>query len=53
MTEKTTILVTGSGGLFAPYVISEAVKLGYNVVTTSRHSSKFTCDLTDFESTKN
>lgn len=52
MTRKITILITGSNGLFAPYVISAAEKLGYNVVTTGRRSGMIACDLMDFQSTQ-
>lgn len=53
MTKTMTFLVTGSSGLFAPYVISAAEKLGHKVVSTSRKSNGLHCDLTNLHSTQN
>ena len=43
---KKRILITGAGGLLAPYLLSEAVSYG-DVVTTSRNTVCVRCDLTD------
>ena len=45
------MLITGGGGLLAPYLVEAASVLG-NVVVTARHDSRYPCDLVDAETTR-